>query len=299
MAFWWASQNKNYRTAIPNGTLWTRPRVNGVLPRERAALQELEVDDIVFHYGNAHVRAVSRVVTAAVDFPRPNDYPRGPRESDENDDGKLVRVEVIADQLKLHRDRFREIITWGTPGPLTRVGMPREAYLTPLLDEDALAILAELDIDAPTRSLPGRPHENWVPGHGATDAEVITSIRKEQGALRSFLLKGRAAAPCAICTLILPTSMLIAGHIVPRAQLSDEQRHDYRSVAMLVCLLGCDALFESGYIVVTEDGHVMPGASANDPVLKAEIQRRVGGTSTAWTSHTAPMFRQHARQHGA
>jgi hypothetical protein len=93
--------------------------------------------------------------------------------------------------------------------------------------------------------------------------------------------------------------MLVAGHIVPRAQLSDEQRHDYRSVAMLVCLLGCDALFESGYIVVTEDGHVMPGASTNDPVLKAEIQRRVGGTSAAWTSHTAPMFRQHARQHGA
>lgn len=294
MAFWWASQNKNFRTAIPNGTLWTRPRVNGVLPAERAALQKLELDDIVFHYGNAHVRAVSRVVAEAIDFKRPADYPRGSRETDENDDGKLVRVELLADQRALHRDRVAEIVTWGPPGPLTRAGVPREAYLTPLIDEEALIMLAEMGVDAPTHSLPGRPHENWVPGTGATDAEVISTIRREQGALRSFLLDGKLAGSCAICDLMLPAEMLIAGHIVPRSKLDEEQRRDFRSVAMLVCLLGCDALFESGHIVVGEDGLVTSGRPTDDPVLTAEVSRRLGGTSSAWSVHTAPQFRAHA-----
>lgn len=158
-------------------------------------------------------------------------------------------------------------------------------------------MLDEMGVDVPTRSLPGRPHENWALGMGgATDAEVISSIRKEQGALRSFLLAGRQIDTCSICGLALPADMLVAGHIVPRAELSDEQRHNFRSVAMLVCLLGCDALFESGRIVVADHGDVRRGAAVSDPVLQAEIDRRVGRQSAAWTVHTAPQFRNHAWQ---
>ncbi|MBG6109068.1 hypothetical protein IWX88_002739 [Frigoribacterium sp. CG_9.8] len=177
MSYWWASQNKNFRTAIPNGTLWTRPRVNNVLPENRRALQDLAPDDIVFHYGAPFVRAVSRVVSSAIDWPRPSNYPRGPRESEANDAGKLVRVETIAIDLKLHRDRVAELVAWGTPGPLSRLGVPREAYLSPLSDIDADALLQELDVKTPSRSLPGRPHEDWPAGSGLTDAEAIARIR--------------------------------------------------------------------------------------------------------------------------
>jgi hypothetical protein len=294
MSYWWASQNKNYRTAIPDGTLWTRPQVNGVLPQERKNLQKLEPDDIIFHYGNAHVRAVSRVVAAAVDAPRPRGYPLGPRETNLNDTGKLVRVELITDGLAFHRDLVAKILTAGSPGPLSKLGVPREAYVSPLIAEEAQALLAALDVDVPPLSLPGRPHENWVPGSGGTDGEVIATIRKEQSQLRTFLLNGQIVAECSLCGLAFPSTMLIAGHIVPRAKLTEAERHDFRSAAMLVCLLGCDALFENGFIVVDERGLVQAGRPTGDNIaMAAEVARRINNISKGWTPENAHQFRRH------
>lgn len=298
MRFWWASQNKNYRAVIPNGTLWTRPRVDGVLPRNRAALLELAPDDIVFHYGAPYLRAVSRVVTSAIESPRPpSDYPRGPRETDADDDGFLAHVELIAADLKLHRVRVAELITWGTPGPLSRLGVPREAYISSLTDSDAGRLLHELDVNTPARFLPGRPHEDWVPTFGATDRDVLASVRLEQGALRAYLLDGRLNAQCAICARDTPKQMLVAGHIVPRSQLEPAARLQFSSVAMLVCLFGCDALFEHGFLVVDDEGRVSAGRHPLDPVTASEVAKRTGTQSPAWNVHTEATFRAHAASH--
>ena len=297
MSYWWASQNKNYRTAIPNGTLWTRPRVDGVLPQNRAALDLLVPDDIVFHYGAPTVRAVSRVISSAVDWPRPADYPRGPRESDQHDLGRLVRVDVLKSELALHRDRVAELITWGVPGPFSRLGSPREAYLSPLTDTDADALLAELGLTIPSRTLPGRPHEDWEPGTGTTDAEAIARIRLEQGALRAFLLKGNKTADCAICGKTLPANFLVAGHIIPRSELSHSERHDFDKIAVLICLLGCDALFEYGLIVVDENGLVARGRPTDNPSVELEVDSRSGRRSPGWTEARAASFQSHQLRH--
>jgi hypothetical protein len=299
MTYWWASQNKNHRTAIPDGTLWTRPQVNDVLPKHRAALQKLRPDDIVFHYGNKYVRAVSRVLTTAVDYDRPAGYPRGRLETEANDDGKLVRVELVASDLKLHRGRVAELITWGSPGPLTVLGVPREAYLSPLSDVEAEALLQELNVRVPNRSMPGRPHEDWPAGSGTTDAEAIAKIRVEQGELRAYLLDGRAGAACGICARFVPAELLVAGHIVPRAKLDDKQRRQYDAVAMLICLLGCDALFEHGYVVVNSNGRVAPGRSTADSTLSVEVATRAGTASPAWKQTTAAAFEAHGKIHFA
>jgi hypothetical protein len=297
MNFWWASQNKNYRTAIPNGTLWTRPRVNGVLPRERAALQELRPDDIVFHYGAPFIRAVSRVVAPAIESKRPTDYPRGPRETEADDDGKLVRVELVTDDLHLHRDRIAELIEWGTPGPLTRRGIPREAYLSPLTEADATSLLEELAVAIPMQSLPGRPHENWPFGRGDTDAHSMVRIRREQGALRAHLLAERRSAPCAICGRDIDAELLVAGHIVPRAELTEEERYDFEGAAMLVCLFGCDALFENGYVVVDETGLVRGGRPSDSRIIQDEVATRAGTASAGWNQTRAGAYRAHFERH--
>jgi hypothetical protein len=297
MTYWWASQSKNYRTAIPDGTLWTRPRVNGVMPAERAALQLLAPDDIVFHYGGQHLRAVSVVVAAAVDARRPPGYPRGTRETDANDDGKLVRVDVFASDLALPWRRVAQLIEPGTPGPLTVAGVPREAYISPLNDADADALLAELGVEAPLRHLPGRPHENWAPGSGDTDATAIARIRTEQSQLRAYLLDDRASAECGICNRAMPADLLVAGHIIPRRNLDDAQRRDFESVAMLVCVLGCDALFESGYLVVGKDGRVAAGRATSAESVVEQVAVRTGGRSPAWRKSTAPAFESHAAMH--
>lgn len=297
MAYWWASQNKNFRIAIPNGTLWTRPRVNGVLPENRRALEDLVPDDIVFHYGGPFVRAVSRVVAPATDAHRPEGYPYGPKETSANDQGRLVRVELITSGLKLHRDRVAALIAHGSPGPLSRFGVPREAYISPLSDQDADALLHELNLSVPERHLPGRPHENWAARSGETDAEAIARIRKEQGSLRAHLLQGRSAAPCALCGKETPAAFLVAGHIIPRSEISDEDRWKFDEIAMLVCLFGCDALFERGYLTVDERGVVSPGRQTNEQRVHEEIASRVGKQTIGWYERNARAFELHRARH--
>ncbi|MFB2583332.1 hypothetical protein [Herbiconiux liukaitaii] len=275
---------------MPNGTLWTRPRVNGVLPEDRRALEDFVPDDIVFHFGGPYVRAVCRVVAPATDALRPEGYPYGPNETSANDDGRLVRVELIAGDLRLHRNRVAELITHGSPGPLSRYGVPREAYISPLSDQDADALLQELDLAVPERHLSGRPHEDWPAGSGATDAEAIARIRKEQGSLRAHLLRGRTLAPCALCGKETPATFLVAGHIVPRSEISDEDRWKFDEIAMLVCLFGCDALFEQGYVAIDGTGVVSPGRRADDERLEEEIGARIGRKAIGWHEQNAATF---------
>ena len=150
----------------------------------------MEVDDIVFHYGGPYVRAVSRVVAPWVPSGRPPGYPLGSGEEGKNDDGWLVRVEPFATGLELHRDRAAEILSWSSPGPLTVKGVPHEKYISEILPDEAARLLQELDLQVPALALPGRPHENWSSWSGATDGEVLASIRREQAALRAYLLNG-------------------------------------------------------------------------------------------------------------
>lgn len=299
MSYWWASQNKNFKTAIPAGTLWTRPQVNGVLPAGRAALDLLRVDDVVFHYGVPYMRAVSRVVAPSTEAHRPFGYPRGPLETEENDDGRLALVETFATNLTLHRDRVAELITLGSPGPFTRHGGPREAFISPLTSSDAHALLAELQLHVPSSSMPGRPHEDWNYDDRDTDVEIVARVRSEQTALRTYLLDGRVLAECGLCGRKLEKEFLVAGHIMPRSTLSNAQRRRFHEIAMLVCLLGCDALFELGYIVVDGTGTIRTGRPPSEEHVQTEVARRVGRSAAAWTAHTAGSFRAHLQRHSA
>lgn len=297
MNFWWASQNRNYKRVIPLGTLWSRPTAQGGLRKDRTALKSMEVDDIVFHYGGPYLRAVSRVVGPWVPSGRPPGYPLGRGEEGKNDDGWLVRVEPFATGLELHRDRVAEILSWGSPGPLTVKGLPHEKYISAIPGDEAADLLAELDFEVPALALPGRPHENWSSWNGATDGEALTSIRREQTALRAHLLAGRAVAECGLCGETLTASLLVAGHIVPRRELAEAQRAEFRVVAMLVCLLGCDALFERGYLVVDDKGQVVAGREATSSALVSAVERRTGRGAPAWSSLTATTFAAHRGGH--
>lgn len=62
MAYWWASQGKNYRVAIALGTLWTCPSHTGNKRADRDAIKALVRGHIVFHHEHKMIRAVSVVV---------------------------------------------------------------------------------------------------------------------------------------------------------------------------------------------------------------------------------------------
>lgn len=291
--YWWASQNANYPTAIRLGTLWTCPREDGSVDTSRGLIKSLKPGDIVFHHYKNYVRAVSCVRDSWTPWVRPEGYPKV--YMGEGDDGWLVTVDSIRTGYKLHYKRVAELIRIGPEAPLNILGMPQQKYLSALSEEDGLALLEELDLPAPaadTDSLFGRPDEFW--DGGDTDEVSLGEVRREQSDLRKYLLQGRTVASCSICGQERPSRLLIAGHIKPRSQCTEQERKDFRSVAMLVCSLGCDALFGWGYIVVDSDGRVRRGLRAEIKDVEAAVDLLIGKSCTAHNVHTAPNFAAHA-----
>jgi hypothetical protein len=92
---------------------------------------------------------------------------------------------------------------------------------------------------------------------GPLDATTTISRRLEQAALREHHFGGRGVVPCSLCGRQLPTSLLVIGHIKPRARCSATEKRDFSNVAMPVCVLGCDHLFERGFVTVSSTGRVV------------------------------------------
>ncbi len=91
---------------------------------------------------------------------------------------------------------------------------------------------------------------------GPLDLVAPGTRRVEQQALRWYLLPN-ATGTCAICGREFAKQFLRAAHIKPRAACSEAERRDLSHVAMPACVLGCDALFEQGYISVGEAGEIL------------------------------------------
>lgn len=94
---------------------------------------------------------------------------------------------------------------------------------------------------------------------------------------------------------MLPARLLVAAHIAPRHALSDEQRRRLDDVAMLACALGCDALFEWGYVTVDEHGTLRAGMDAPTDDLRSAVAGLVGKRCSAFKGSNAAMFAERRR----
>lgn len=130
-----------------------------------------------------------------------------------------------------------------------------------------------------------------------TDRSGQTQFRREQAYLRSHLLKGRDFAPCDVCGRDLPAPLLVAAHIVPRSQLSDAERLNFGAAAMLACGLGCDALFELGYLVVDGVGVLARGRPTASVALELAVNQLVGSDCPGHDSERASSFSRHRDLH--
>ncbi|MEV4189960.1 hypothetical protein [Streptomyces toxytricini] len=129
---------------------------------------------------------------------------------------------------------------------------------------------------------------------GALERTAQRAQRGEQAALKRRLLQ-EGQGQCALCGRALPGSFLIAAHIKKRAMCSDDEKRDLANVAMLACTLGCDAVYEHGYVGVTVDGAIQVSPLATEiPEVKAYIRDKlVGRTVTWWTPSREPYYAWH------
>ncbi|QKW32551.1 HNH endonuclease (plasmid) [Nocardiopsis flavescens] len=119
-------------------------------------------------------------------------------------------------------------------------------------------------------------------GGGETDRRAERVYRREQGSLRDWLLASGEPV-CALCGRELPDALLVAAHIKKRALCSEEERWDLENVAMLACALGCDKLFEEGYIAVGADGAILVSPEAEqEPNVKPYVEEHLRGRRVDW-----------------
>lgn len=89
---------------------------------------------------------------------------------------------------------------------------------------------------------------------GDLDSYSKVLIRKEQQYLRQILFGQSELHICDICGKRLPSDLLRAAHIKRRSECSLREKKDVKNIVFSACLIGCDALFELGYVGVNSKG---------------------------------------------
>lgn len=121
----------------------------------------------------------------------------------------------------------------------------------------------------------------------------LGTARVEQGLLRKILLSNKREEACSICGETLPVDLLVIGHILKRSASSPQQKKD-RANVMPVCLLGCDSLFEKGYLYVDSSGLVRVSESTPQAAaVAARATELASKPCSAWSSKSEPYFQKH------
>lgn len=124
---------------------------------------------------------------------------------------------------------------------------------------------------------------------------TISKRRTEQHILRKFILKNNDYGVCAICNKEYPVSFLATAHIKKRKDCNDKEKLDL-NVVMPACHLGCDKLYEEGYIFV-KDGNIIRNSKNNtvtDPINKY-VSKIVGTKCKYFNERNKKYFEYHAK----
>jgi hypothetical protein len=136
------------------------------------------------------------------------------------------------------------------------------------------------------------------------DGQATVARRKEQARLRKILIGDAELADCALCGSNLPVRYLVCAHIKRRADCSTEEKKDTANL-MLACLFGCDALFETGDIVVPDSGQVIcnpdrdVAASIQSHVDEHILDGSLHGQCAAMSEGSQKYFAAHRESHSA
>lgn len=304
MRAFWVNQGQTFEEERRARVLWapklSRPRAGQRAGSPRGhwdRMLEASPGDVVFHYSRGGVRAWSTVLAPAFDGPPPFEDPSTRWSAD----GRVLRVDmqeldrpIELDSIPLELRTERDNTGW----PFSRRGMVKQVYLSEVAGALADWLLTEVGLRVDAAQLPAWPEDGAADAHieYRGDRQVVINVRGEQTLLRKHLFGDQLLATCALCGRDLPVAMLVTAHIKRRAETSRSERARTDTV-MPACLIGCDSLFELGYVVVTSWGSVErgPRRAPMTADLSLAVDALIGRTCSVWDESTERYFAHHRR----
>lgn len=131
-----------------------------------------------------------------------------------------------------------------------------------------------------------------------TDGTATRPTRLEHKYIVRHLFQNKLTSHCCICQNEYPRHLLVAAHIKKRAACSNQEKLDIENIAIAMCRLGCDPLFEHGYLSV-RDGTVVKHPSREMTLATANYVETVLGKKVAgWGRKNRKYFAWHLDAHG-
>jgi hypothetical protein len=131
---------------------------------------------------------------------------------------------------------------------------------------------------------------------GPLDREHSVRGRIEQSFLRRHLFGSVEESICSMCGRLLPTGLLVAAHIKPRSECKRHERLDVENIVFSVCVLGCDALYERGFISVLREGEICISETDGSRTLTRILRGFRGKRCVSWKESAAHYFEWHAER---
>jgi len=297
MSFWWVNQGATFEEAKDLGILWAPEEdKSGNKQPSWETLLRVRKDDVVFHFAKKKLRGISVAESqsriAEIRIRDKGQWKELGREIEVSpqDFDFTIDLEDIPMALRVGAEK-------GVDTPFDKRGKVKQGYLYGVSNDVAAFILKKLELVIESGPEPIEKQISELIGDFSAGTDRVSSgtSRREQAALRQRLLRQRLRAPCGICGRTLSEGLLWAAHIKPRKDCSEMERLDI-NVAMLACVLGCDALFGKGIIYLDETGIVQTnGKYAKEEDLVAFFKGIEGKKSVAFSEKSKVYFSWHRK----
>jgi hypothetical protein len=297
MSYWWVNQGDSFEEARKLGALWAPLEdKSGHKQPSWDSLDLVKQGDLVFHFAKKKIRGLS-LVTSESRIAEIRIRDRGQWQSL----GREIEVEAQDFDFTIDLDEIplelRVGSETGVETPFDKNGKVKQGYLFKLSQAGAQFLLTKLNLvnSEDERSLENQVKELLGDFSGGTDKAVTGTFRREQRALRQHLIGNMESGECGICGRLLGSNLLVASHIKPRNECTERERID-PSVVMLACVLGCDSLFDKGFIYIDQTGSIKVSSKSGDyPDLLTFISGLDGKFAKAYSEKAKDYFAWHEK----
>lgn len=132
---------------------------------------------------------------------------------------------------------------------------------------------------------------------GEFDALAHVLVRREQRKIRAQKFGDQPEVSCALCGMTFPARLVRAAHVKRRSACVPDELLDLSNI-MAACALGCDEMFEHGYVAVDSTGLIVAGKTASGDLATA-VARIAGRQCSAHGSASLDFFAWHRRYHAS